>query len=130
MTDEGNEPPVSGVEYIKLIRDSVPEKMRGSGATADIRQMPLGRFGMALRAQLVQEAQEAGRPQTRETLQIHLADALAVLHELAALEHISMPELEATCEKRAENLGGFGRRFYILSPSDSQGEGGVLVTRG
>jgi predicted house-cleaning noncanonical NTP pyrophosphatase (MazG superfamily) len=122
VTDEGNESPVSGTEYIKLIRDSVPEIMRESGATADIRQMPLGQFGMALRLQLVQEAQQAVTAQTRETLQIHLADALDVLHELAALERISMLELEATGEKRAEDLGGFGRRFYLLSSRDSQDE--------
>jgi predicted house-cleaning noncanonical NTP pyrophosphatase (MazG superfamily) len=128
LTDEGNEPPVRGVEHIKLIRDGVPDKMRESGATADVQQMPLGRFGMALRAQLVQEAQEAVKAETRETLQIHLADALQLLQELAALERISMPELETTCAKRAEDLGGFGRRFYILLPSDSQGEDGLPVT--
>jgi predicted house-cleaning noncanonical NTP pyrophosphatase (MazG superfamily) len=125
VTDTDNEFPVNGVESIKLIRDSVPEKMRESGATADIRQMPLARFGMALRLQLVQEAQQAVKAQTRDTLQIHLADALDVLHELAALERISMLELEATRDKRAEDLGSFGRRFYILLPSGSQGEGGL-----
>jgi predicted house-cleaning noncanonical NTP pyrophosphatase (MazG superfamily) len=128
VTDEGNKPPIGRVESIRLIRDSVPEKMRGNGATADVRQMSLGQFGMALRVQLVQEAQEAVKAETREALKIHLADALQLLQELAALERISMPELEATCAKRAEDLGGFGRRFYILLPSDSQGEDGLPVT--
>ena len=104
----------------KLIRDRLPEIMRGQGLVVFDRRLQDGEFAAALRAKLVEEAAEAVAA-SADDLAGELVDVLEVLQALAAVSGLTMDQVEAArLAKRAER-GGFDGRVYnaaVEGPAD------------
>ncbi|MBA4014366.1 MAG: hypothetical protein C0481_21115 [Phenylobacterium sp.] len=104
----------------KLIRDRLPEIMRGQGLAVFDRRLDDAEFVSALGDKLVEEANEA-RLANPDEIAGELADVLEVVHALAAAHGLSLQEVEvARLAKRAER-GGFDARVYNAAVEATDG---------
>lgn len=97
----------------KLVRDRIPEIIQAAGKQCAIETMDEEDFHQALRAKLVEEAQEAA-----------VADSIGLVTEFADLYEV-MDTLMAACgidrqavlveqKRRQIERGGFNRRIRLL----------------
>lgn len=104
----------------KLIRDRLPEIMRGQGLAVFDRRLDDAEFVVALGEKLVEEAREAqlARP---DEIAGELADVLEVVHALAGAHGLSLQDVDAArLAKRAER-GGFDARIYNAAVEAADG---------
>lgn len=95
----------------KLIRDRLPEIMRGQGQRVFERTLDDATYLTELKRKLVEESAEAASADA-DSLVEELADVLEVLMALAQAGGASFGDVEAKrCAKRAER-GGFDGRTY------------------
>lgn len=100
------------VAYNKLIRDRIPEVIRGDGHSAVTHVLGEEEYRTALLAKLVEEAEEARTAESAGLLS-ELADVLEVLQaSVAALGMTWDDLLGLAAQKRAER-GGFDRRIFL-----------------
>lgn len=96
----------------KLIRDRLPEIMRGQGLAVFDRRLDDAEYLEALKTKLIEEAAEARDAATREELAEELADIAEVVMALTAAAGFAPEEIEARrLAKRAER-GGFDGRVF------------------
>ena len=98
--------------YDKLIRDRIPEIMEASGVRYEARTLSDDEYPEALRAKLVEEADEAARA-SRADLVKEIADLFEVIHALAEHEGIDLRDVENVRRARAEDRGAFGKRWFL-----------------
>ncbi|MDR2171198.1 MAG: nucleoside triphosphate pyrophosphohydrolase [Planctomycetaceae bacterium] len=96
--------------YDKLVRDKIPEVIKITGKTANIRVLNEIEYRSALRDKLLEEVNEFVKDDTVE----ELADVIEVL--LAILRHrsISLDEFEKIRIEKKEKLGGFEKRLWLI----------------
>lgn len=95
----------------KLIRDRLPAMMQAQGLKTYTRRLDDGAFDQALRAKLIEEAEETRTAPSRDLLE-ELADVTEVVLALAELHGFTAEDVEAArITKRAER-GGFDERVY------------------
>lgn len=95
----------------KLIRDRLPEIMRGQGLAVFDRRLDDAEYINALGEKLVEEAHEVRLASPHE-IAGELADVLEVAYALARAHGLSPEDVEAArLAKRAER-GGFDARVY------------------
>lgn len=96
----------------KLIRDKLPEIMRGQGLAVFDRRLDDAAFIEALKTKLCEEAAEARDARSRDELAEELADLSEVVLALMSAAGVTAEEVEAKrLAKRAER-GGFDERVY------------------
>lgn len=100
-------------EYNKLVRDRIPEIIRGDGRECATETMPETAYRRALLAKLQEEAGEAlqGRP---EDLVTELADVFEVLDAIMAAFGIDQDVVLAEQARKRAERGGFERRIRLL----------------
>ncbi|MDI7274893.1 MAG: nucleoside triphosphate pyrophosphohydrolase [Anaerolineae bacterium] len=100
-------------EYGKLVRDRIPEIIRGEGRACGTAILSETEFMVSLREKLVEEAQEAAAADSSR-LAAELADVYEVIDALAAAASIDRADiLRQQARKRAER-GGFDQRIRLL----------------
>jgi len=100
------------VAYNKLVRDRIPEIIRGHGHSAVTRVLADEDYRAALLAKLAEEAEEA-RDADAESLPSELADVLEVVHALVATIGMKWDELLALADRKRAGRGGFDRRIFL-----------------
>jgi len=100
--------------YDKLIRDRIPEIMDRAGVPYVIDTMDDDDFRAALRAKLVEEAQEAAEAESDAELIKELGDVLEVVAALTAAAGLDAEEIESVRARRREERGGFERRIRLV----------------
>ena len=96
----------------KLIRDKLPEIMRGQGLAVFDRRLDDEAFDLSLRAKLLEETLEAQAAADPQELVGELADLTEVMLALGALHGVSAADLEATRQATRQERGGFDDRVY------------------
>jgi predicted house-cleaning noncanonical NTP pyrophosphatase (MazG superfamily) len=100
------------VVYNKLVRDYIPGIIAMDGRQPATRVLDQAGYLAALRAKLVEEAQEAqGAPE--DELLSELADVLEVLRALASARGASWAAIEAEADRKRAERGGFGERLFL-----------------
>lgn len=100
-------------KYNKLVRDRIPEIIQAAGQECAIETMEAEEFHQALRAKLVEEAQEASAAISTE-LVAELADLCEVMDTLMAVYRIDREAVLAEQKRRQIERGGFSRRIRLL----------------
>ncbi|MES2894565.1 MAG: nucleoside triphosphate pyrophosphohydrolase [Pseudomonadota bacterium] len=96
----------------KLIRDKLPQIMRDQGLAVFDRRLDDADFVAALKDKLVEEAREAQAATDARELTDELADLSEVMLALAAVQGLTLADIEdRRLAKRAER-GGFDDRVY------------------
>ena len=98
--------------YGKLIRDRIPEIMEDAGVTFEVRTLDAEEYTAALRAKLVEEAEEAAHADRRE-LAKELADVMEVVQALALWEGVDLRDVEKIRRQRAAERGAFKQRLFL-----------------
>lgn len=96
----------------KLIRDKLPDIMRGKGIVVHERMMEQEEFIARLKEKLIEEAKEANDTQTKNELAEELSDILEVVYTLAQASGLSLEEIEKIRQNKREFKGGFDSRIY------------------
>ncbi len=99
--------------YAKLVRDRIPEIIAASGRTYRVAELGPEEFETALRAKLVEEAQEI-QWANADHLLLELADLLEVVHELLLVHQISYEQVGLARQQRRAQRGGFDHRIQLL----------------
>lgn len=99
--------------YNKLVRDHIPEIIQAAGRDCAVETMNEAEFYQALRAKLVEEAQEAAVANSSE-LVMELADLLEVMDSLMTAYSIDRETVVAEQKRRQLERGGFSRRLRLL----------------
>ena len=104
----------------KLIRDRLPEIMRGQGLAVFDRRLDDAEFVVALGEKLVEEAHEARLASPGE-IAGELADVLEVVHALAQVHGLSLQDVEAARQAKRAERGGFDARVYTAAVEAADG---------
>lgn len=96
----------------KLVRDRIPEKMRGSGREPNTRTLTATEYASALRDKLMEEVAEYLADGGEE----ELADILEVVIALGALQGVTPAKLERLRVSKRQQCGGFDERLALRLP--------------
>ena len=97
----------------KLVRDKIPDLIRASGRTAEVRQLDERDFLAALLNKLTEEARELRRADSTDAILEEAADVLEVLSSIAALHGYTLDDIvQAGFDKRSK-IGGFDKRVWL-----------------
>jgi predicted house-cleaning noncanonical NTP pyrophosphatase (MazG superfamily) len=99
--------------YNKLVRDRIPEIIQAAGREYAVELMEEEDFRQALRAKLVEEAQEVAAA-TNADLVMELADLYEVMDALMAVYEIDRETVLKEQKRRQLERGGFSRRIRLL----------------
>ncbi len=104
----------------KLIRDRLPEIMRGQGLAVFDRRLDDAEFVVALGETRVEEAHEA-RLASPSEIAGERADVLEVVHALAQVHCLSLQDVEAARQAKRAERGGFDARVYNAAVEAADG---------
>ena len=100
------------IKYNKLVRDNVPDIIQKSGKKARYRVLRNDRdFDKALKAKLIEEANELYIAETEEECVEELADIVTVLSVLLAKRE----QTKAVARAKLSQKGGFTERYFLES---------------
>ncbi len=99
--------------YTKLVRDRIPDLIRGNGGEPHTRRLSDEEFAAALARKLVEEAEEFAVTPTAE----ELADVLEVVYALMRQIGTSVDEVETLRLAKAAERGAFDKRLLLESVS-------------
>lgn len=100
-------------EHHKLVRDKIPDMIERSQNQYSIEQMTEAEYLQALRAKIVEEAQETASASQEEILS-ELADLYEVIDALAIANNLTKEMIIAEQQKRRQERGGFEQRIRLL----------------
>ena len=101
------------IEYNKAVRDKIPEIIRQSGDTCDVKTLADSEFLAELEKKLEEELQEYQQSKNVE----ELADILEALYRIAELKGVSKEKLEKIRAKKVEERGGFEKNLFLIDTS-------------
>ena len=100
--------------YNKLVRDRIPEIIKGNGQECVAEILSDEDYIEALDKKLCEEMEEYQRDKSID----ELADLLEVVYSVAKARGWSVEELENVRIKKAEKRGGFEDRIYLKEVYD------------
>lgn len=102
------------VEYNKLIRDRVKEKIESKGDICEVEVLEGDAvFKTALLTKLVEEATELSKTENREEFLAEYADLMVILDELASFYDLSPADIKVALLESLEKKGGFKNRHFL-----------------
>jgi predicted house-cleaning noncanonical NTP pyrophosphatase (MazG superfamily) len=100
------------LDYHKLVRDGIPRIIEADGGQPVTHVLDQAGYLAALRAKLIEEAEEARAASDRQ-LRSELADVLEVLRALAAAYGMSWEDVVAEAARKRDERGGFDQRIFL-----------------
>lgn len=102
----------------KLVRNRIPDIIRGNGEIPVVRTLSREEFIKALLDKLVEEAEELRRAPPAERVE-ELADIREVLSALHNELRLPVRLVERVRKKKKHSRGGFDRRLFLESEAKS-----------
>ncbi|AIQ62477.1 hypothetical protein D3C81_514710 [compost metagenome] len=100
--------------YNKLVRDKIPEIIRGSGRDCAFTTLDQESYVVELRKKLREETEEYFQTMNDSDALEELADMLELLYALAEVHKGSPEKLEEVRAKKAEERGGFTEAVFLI----------------
>ncbi len=100
------------LDYHKLVRDGIPRIIEAGGGQPVTRVLDQAGYLAALRAKLIEEAEEAQAAADGQ-FRSELADVLEVLQALAAAQGLSWEDVVAEAARKRDERGGFDQRIFL-----------------
>ena len=97
-------------EYNKAIRDKIPEIIKESGYSCNVKTLTDDDFLIEIEKKLIEEVHEYQK--NKEVSE--LADILEVIYRIAQLKGISKEELEKIRITKAGERGFFGKNLFLI----------------
>ena len=99
------------MKFNKLVRDKIPEIIRGKGESPVTRIADDNEYWQRLKDKLEEEVSEFIESEKKE----EIADILEVIHAICAFRKVGRDELEQFRKKKAEERGGFKEKIILES---------------
>ena len=116
----------SKITYNKLVRDRIPEIIRGDGKTAMYSKLEKGEVRLgALRLKLLEESRELFRAKSVDEFVKEAADVLEVLQSLALEHGVSWQVVDDAMLSRREQRGGFNNGTFLHAVVDTDNANGI-----
>ena len=117
------------LEFNKLVRDKIPEKIERNGEEAVTAQLDKSILSRLLKRKLVEEALEVLDSESEEDLIVELADILEVLDGILGQHQIDLQTVLHEKEKKREKSGGFEKGIYLKTTSSrtASSKGKIVV---
>ena len=100
------------LDYHKLVRDGIPRIIEAGGGQPVTRVLDQAGYLAALRAKLMEEAEEA-QAASDSQLRSELADVLEVLQALAIARGMSWEDVVTEATRKRRERGGFDQRIFL-----------------
>lgn len=98
--------------YNKLVRDKIPEIIKGNGETPVTRELDLEEYKLALETKLQEECKEVIMASGEERVE-EIADVIEVLRALAKLEGVQLTNVLDVAENKNIRRGAFEKRIFL-----------------
>ena len=105
------------LEFNKLVRDKIPEKIQCNGEEAVTAQLDKSILNRLLKRKLVEEALEVLDSKEEDNLVVELADILEVLDGILGQHQIDIQTVLQQKQKKREKVGGFEKGVYLKTTS-------------
>lgn len=105
------------LEFNKLVRDKIPEKISNNGEEAVTAQLESKILDQFLKRKLVEEAIEVLDADSKENLTLEIADILEVLDGILKQNHISKKSVFEEKKKKHDKAGGFEKGVFLKKTS-------------
>ena len=102
-------------EYYKVIRDKIPEIIKDSGYSCNVKTLSDEEFLLEIGKKLSEEVSEYQNDKNPE----ELADILEVIYRIAKLRGITKEELEKIRDKKVEERGSFEKNLFLIDTSSN-----------
>jgi len=103
-------------EYYKPIRDKIPEIIKDSGYSCNVKTLSNEEFLLEIEKKLSEEVSEYQNDKNPE----ELADILEVVYRIGELRGISKDELEKIRVKKANERGSFEKNLFLIDTDKSE----------
>ena len=103
-------------EYYKVIRDKIPEIIKDSGYSCNVKTLSDEEFLLEIEKKLSEEVSEYQNDKNPE----ELADILEVIYRIAKLRGITKEELEKIRDKKVEERGSFEKNLFLIDTNKSE----------
>ena len=100
--------------YDKAIRDKIPDIIKKSGNSYNVKKLSDDEFLPELEKKLREEVEEYLKSKSVE----ELADAIEVIYRIAELKGISNEKLEMLREEKANKRGKFNDNLFLIDTTD------------
>ena len=100
--------------YNKAIRDNIPEIIKESGNTCNVKKLSDSEFLVALEKKLEEETKEYQQSKSVE----ELADILEVIYRISQLSGTNSEKLEAIRQEKARKRGAFEKNLFLIDTQD------------
>lgn len=100
--------------YDKAIRDKIPDIIKKSGNSYNVKKLSDDEFLPELEKKLREEVEEYLESKSVE----ELADAIEVIYRIAELKGISNEKLEMLREEKASKRGKFSDNLFLIDTTD------------
>jgi predicted house-cleaning noncanonical NTP pyrophosphatase (MazG superfamily) len=102
------------MKHNKAIRDKIPEIIKASGNTCNVKTLSDEEFLERIEEKLSEEVAEYRNDKNPE----ELADILEVIYRIAHLKGVSKEELEKIRVKKTDERGAFVKNLFLLDTSN------------
>ena len=100
--------------YDKAIRDKIPDIIKKSGNSCNVKKLSDDEFLPELEKKLREEVEEYLKSKSVE----ELADAIEVIYRIAELKGISNEKLEMLREEKASKRGKFSDNLFLVDTTE------------
>ena len=102
--------------YDKAVRDKIPDIIKESGNSCNIKKLSNDEFLPELEKKLREEVEEYLESKSVE----ELADAIEVIYRIAELKGISKEKLEMLREEKASKRGKFNENLFLVDTTEEE----------
>lgn len=102
----------------KLVRDFIPDIIKGNGDACEVRELSSEEFIVELRKKILEEAGELARAESRDEMLNEYADLMVALDALTAHYEFSEADIKDALARNIEKKGLFEKRIYLTETID------------
>jgi len=103
------------VKYDKLIRDNIPEIIRGAGWIPTVRVLKEKEFLSAIKKKVLEEAEELIRAKNKKEIIDEIIDIQELLEVLASEAGSTKAEIKKLQTIKREERGGFKKKLFLIN---------------
>jgi predicted house-cleaning noncanonical NTP pyrophosphatase (MazG superfamily) len=101
--------------YNKAVRDKIPELIKESGSTCNVKTLSNDEFLDALERKLVEEIKEYQQSKSIE----ELADIMEVIFRISNLKGTSVEKLEEIRKEKTNKRGAFEKNLFLIDTENN-----------
>lgn len=104
--------------YNKLVRDKIPEIIKGNNKKYNIIKLDDNNYVQKLRNKFQEEVSEYLESTSDKNALEELADILEIIHSLSLIHNSNFEKVEFIRQKKLKERGGFTKKNFLVDVED------------